>query len=315
VTSLLVLASLAAVTPPTLVAAPASPNDGCPNAHQVTEALQSRLPNSVVPANELLWPAQREIARAVLEVAPDGSLVRFSLVNARGETQLRRTLSVTSQGRFNECQALAETLAAIVERFLDFTTYESSDAADVGAAGSAASGTRWDPARRHLSLFLGAAWRINDIHSSGDLEGRLGGQFDVLTRPFRAAITVSGGVASAQHGSTRDVDATLRRYPLRLGLVADLPRGPGSIQPIVELGVDLTRVDASSRTYYREIPNLNGAIAYRVNAGKRLYFRAVVGGGLTLVRYDVLVGDDAHVVFRTPAAYARVGVETGFVFR
>jgi hypothetical protein len=60
---------------------------------------------------------------------------------------------------------------------------------------------------------------------------------------------------------------------------------------------------------------VSGSIAYRLDVGRRLFLRAFAGGGAALVHFDVAVGDRTHVVFRTPAAYVRAGIEAGFVFR
>ena len=115
------LAALAAVVAPnTLVAPPSVPEDGCPNARQVADALRTRLPEATASIDPQLWPPQREVLRSVLDVASDGTIIRFSLLDSRGELQLRRSLPTAGRGKAGECLALAETIAAIVERFLDF---------------------------------------------------------------------------------------------------------------------------------------------------------------------------------------------------
>lgn len=328
-----VLATLAplAATPSTasLVAAPAAPLEGCPSARQVSEALQSRLPNSVVPANDYLWPAGHEILRSVLEVAPDGTLVRFSLVNARGDIQLRRTLSVASQGKLAECQALADTLAAIVERYLDFTAFDSGDSAagdpdfDVAArAGSraASTSTQVDSGRRQALLFVGAGLRTDFINTPGEAEGRLGAQVDLRRHDPRVpswhlGLVLSAGVAAPRYSLPRTVNASMRRYPARLGVIGDIPAGRGWLEPMVALGVDLLVVDAPSHVSPGVSTLLEGSVAYRWDLGKHLFVRGIAAGGVALLRYDVLLRGETVPVFRTSRAYVGAGFETGVVFR
>ena len=105
---------------------PAGADDTCPNPRQVSDALQAHLPGLVQPGAQ----NRPDALRAVLEVPADGTVVHFSLMDARGEVQLRRSIPAPGRGRPPaECAALAETLAEIVERYLNSVQYQASETA------------------------------------------------------------------------------------------------------------------------------------------------------------------------------------------
>ena len=60
---------------------------------------------SLSPALAPLGPDQSgaaprgEVLRSVLDLPADGTVIRFSLVDERGDTQLRRTLAAPARGR------------------------------------------------------------------------------------------------------------------------------------------------------------------------------------------------------------------------
>jgi len=81
------------------------PEDGCPSARQVTDAMAARFPEVLALGDGTGWPrgasatsAKAEVLRAFLDVPPDGTVVRFWLVDARGEVRLRRTLPAAGRG-------------------------------------------------------------------------------------------------------------------------------------------------------------------------------------------------------------------------
>ncbi len=109
-----------------IVVAPATPADGCPSAGQVGDALVARVPDSVLPADSTMQ--RSDVLRVVLDLSPDGTSIRFALVNGSGETRLKRTLPAPGRGvRGAQCLALADTLATIVDRYLHDVEYEAPE--------------------------------------------------------------------------------------------------------------------------------------------------------------------------------------------
>jgi hypothetical protein len=338
VTSLGILPAMIglALAVPRLVAVPAAPPSGCPNASQVAEALRTRLPEATVPAQPLLWPPEREVLRSVLEIAPDATLVRFSLVDPRGEVQLRRSLPTAVHGDADECVALAEALAAIVERFLDFRDYDSQadlSSLSLGALGAttavaAGAPTTTAPARPRRRLWLIAAGAGVQSGDAGhhDYDGHLGGEVEVGRLRLPLALTASAGLMAVQQGassaaSMSTASATLRRLPLRLGIGTWLESGPGVLEPRLELGLDVGHVSpgTGTRTTATQVSNLtlNAAVGYRIPLGSSVFLRVRAGAGLALYKRDYVipVASPDDVLLGTPRAYLGAAVETGVVFR
>ena len=323
-----------AVAGPRLVAVPVAPQSGCPNATQVAESLRTRLPEATVPAQPLFWPPEREVLRSVLEIAPDATLVRFSLVDAHGEVQLRRSLPTAVRGDADECVALAEALAAIVERFLDFRDYDAQTDSGPGPPGGLSplppgvttAGTRLVPPRRAWQLYVGGGVQTGD---AGTYDGHVGAAIGLGVLRVPVSLTASVGIVPEQHATKTAGSAKLDRMAFHLGAAASFDAGPGIIEPIVELGADwahgqvvamngpdtLTTTDAMLLTNW----TVNGAVGYRVAIGSLLFLRIRGGFGLAIARYalNVQYSPDKYSpdLLSTPRAYLGAAVETGFVFR
>ena len=119
-------------------------------------------------------------------------------------------------------------------------------------------------------------------------------------------------------------DASLSRYPLRLGVATQLQVGFGWIEPTLLLGVDVVSVTGRSygsggppteKIYRRPLPTLNAGIAYRHGIGDRLFARVVAGGGFAFMRYQVVPQGSNDYLLSTPRAYLFVGIDAGVVFR
>jgi hypothetical protein len=340
VTSLGILPALIglAVVGPRLVAVPAAPPSGCPNATQVAEALRTRLPDATVPAQPLFWPPGRDVLRSELEIAPDATLVRFSLIDTRGEVQLRRSLPTAVHGDADDCVALAEALAAIVERFLDFRDYDSQadlSSLSLGALGSSPAGTASAPAGTPASprgrlwlLYVGAGVQSG---GAGNFDGHLGGEVEVGRLRLPLALTASVGLMPEHNGASPAASATpasaaLRRLPLRLGAGTWLAAGPGVLEPLVELGLDFAALTATvpptaipnsgTRTTATDLMNLtvNAALGYRIPLGSSLFLRARAGAGLAIANYALQVKGSPDFL-STPRTYLGAALETGVVFR
>jgi hypothetical protein len=261
----------------------------------------------------------------VLEIAPDATLVRFSLVDPRGEVQLRRSLPTAVHGDADECVALAEALAAIVERFLDFRDYDSQadlSSLSLGALGStpgvSASAPASAPARARGRLWLLYVGGGVQSGGAGNYDGHLGGGVEVGRLRLPLALTASVGLMpSLTRTSAAGASATLRRLPLRLGAGTWLASGPGVIEPLLELGVDVAHVTPGTgiiTTATDVNVTVNAALGYRILLGSAVFLRARVGAGLALVRY-ALQPRNSPDLLSMPWAYLGAAVETGVVFR
>ena len=315
-----------------LVVAPTGPDDGCPSARQVTEAMQARFPASVLPADPASSQNRPDVLRALLDIAPDATVVRFSLIDARGDTQLRRTLPAPGRGRPpSDCVALADTLAAIVERYLGFISYESSEAdvpivrapaaepAPPAPAAPAVPAVPVAPRPRAGLVLIGAGWRMVSEGQSAP-EGRVGAGLELTRSPRRVAGFLTLGLSPGVSGSfTRDGQmrsATLRRFPARVGALLELPAGPGLVEPALELGLDLLvlSVKGPESASYGVASGVDAAVGYRLPT-RSLYVKPKAAIGLTIVRHNIFSDESSQPVFQTPRATASFGIETGVIFQ
>ena len=313
----LLLAPVAAapIVPPT------GADDTCPNARQVSDALQGHLPGLVQPAAA----GRPDALRAVLEVPSDGTVVHFSLVDARGDVQLRRSIPAPGRGRpASECVALAETLAEIVERYLSSVEYHASETAPPPpptAVTPAPPPPPPPPGGRAGFVFLGGALLMASSDNPSLLEGRLGGELELTHRPFALVARLDAGV-SQQESVTRGTDAPfLRRFPLHAGLALELPAGPGTFEPSVSGGVEILQAGSKDSATgrvdqaYRFSPVVSAETGYRVTLGRHLFVRPRASLGFAIVKYDIAVRGRGDVVFRTPSTYSTFGLDAGVVFR
>ena len=120
-----------------------------------------------------------------------------------------------------------------------------------------------------------------------------------------AAIPVPQSVGAAE--------LRLRTFPVRVAVGLPLPLAGGVIAPAVGLNLDLlsfrARGLADARSGLRVEPAAELGLAYRAQS-RRLFVRGSLFGGLSLSPRDFDAGG-AEPVFRTPAAYVRLGVEAG----
>jgi hypothetical protein len=321
-----------------LIAAPALPEQGCPSARQVTDAMQARFPISLVMPDQQL-PTRSDLLRAFLDIAPDGTVVHFSLVDVRGETHLRRTLPVPGRGVLADCLALADTLAAIVERYLSTITYETTEPQMPGIppapppiAIGPAPPSETAPRARAALVLVGIGWRMPGPGPAqqGEIEGHLAGVFELTRSNPRLAIAISAGAAVPREtnwqtdplaaGQLRT--ATLRRFPLRAGVLLELPAGPGWVEPALDLGVDLLffsspamgQLPGYQSTQFA--PALDASIGYRLKVAGRFFIRPKAAIGFVLKRYDIgITQPEDKVVLNTPRASASFGIDTGVLFQ
>lgn len=342
-----------------MVAPPTAPDAGCPSARQVAEAMEVRIPTLLT--NPALTPSDSvqsgtaprgDVLRSVLDVAADGTVIRFSLVDARGDTQLRRTLPSPARSKLaTECLALADTVAAIVERYLATITYDAMDDPPASSQEPAVVESVRSPPppgppvdstmmqrRRAISVSAGLSWRTTTGGGpqQDGLEVRVGGQVE-LTRGFpRLAILVNVGAAP---GITTDLpgdvahdlapsspdatrSATLRRFPLRVGALVALPAGPGFVEPVIQAGADVILLSstagdgAPAASRVRFGPVVEAGVGYRLRLAGAFFLRPGIRIGVAMKRYDTGIRDDpSSLPLATPWAYASFGLDTAVVFQ
>jgi hypothetical protein len=317
-----------------LVAAPVGPDEGCPSARQVTEAMVARFPTLLVPAPaEGQSPTRPDILRARLDVAGDGTVVRFSLIDARGDIQLRRALPAPGRGQsLVDCLALAETLAAIVERYLGGI---GSDPRDIelspvplapSAIWTTAPFESVPPAlpRARLILF-GLGWRMPTARHTGraeqgEIEARIAGELELTRSTPRVAIMLTVGASpgiDAPVGSGPAM-ATLRRFPIRLGGLLEIPAGAGWIEPTVQIGPDLLFVSTTAPSVRSLLVGyaVEAIVGYRLKVAGRLHLRPRAGIGFAIRRWNISPqGEPDTIVLSTPSAYASFGIDMGVIFQ
>lgn len=314
---------------------PPGPDDACPSSRQVGEAMLARFPDALLsdPAAATTRP---DALRSILDVAGDGTVIRFSLVDARGETQLRRALPApgrarpSSEGRPNgECLALADTLAVIVERYLGGIASDAADAVGpdivpVASAPPAAGGPA--AAGRTALLLVGLGWRTPRAAGDGpgEPEARVGGQLQLTRSAPRLSAALSLGISRPIDTPDRDSPnrmVTFWRFPVRLGAVMGLPLGPGTLEPMIEATGDVVLV---SSTAGRVAPAshetavglaLQGGAGYRVKVAGRLFVRPLVSLGAAIRQYDIRVEGTPEPLLRTPWWYASFGIDAGVLFQ
>jgi hypothetical protein len=299
---------------------PSGPEDTCPNPRQVTDALQAHLPGLVQPGDRA--GARPDGLRAVLDVPADGTVVHFSLVDPRGDVQLRRSIPAPGRGRpAAECAALAETLAEIVERYLSSLQYQAAETAPPPPPSPPPAPPPPEPTGRRGFLFFGGAWVMASSNDPSILAGRLGGEVELTHRPFALVAQLDAAMAQQENVIRMTGSASLRRFSAHAGLALEVPAGPGTFEPGLTAGLDVLRASsddtATGRTAsdYRYSPVVGAETGYRVTLGRHFFLRPRASLGFAIVRYDIAVGGPKDVVFHTSSAFSTFGIDAGVVFR
>ena len=307
-----------------VVSAPSGPDQGCPSPRQITEALTARIPAIVVPTYEAASPG-------VLRLSVSGGSptvpLRIELTDPGGEARLFRNLTLAERGKSNDCLALAETVALIVDRFLHDLGYEAPPSPPPVPRAPTDNLTRGPPAvavqrGNRLDVFAGGSWRGAAAIES-DVELGLGLGLERGVGGQRLAATFSAGFSFERRQDIIDgSQATLRRIPLRFGLLMPLALGPGSLEPGLRLAVDwlIARQTWTNRSekHMHASPGVEAVVGYRLDLVGRLFARlnASAGAGIP---YQFVVTQDMiptpTTVFREPRFYVKSGLELGFSFQ
>jgi hypothetical protein len=280
----------------------------CPSARQVNEAIAARLPGVLVPPS----PAPPAGVLELRLAGNPGSGHRLALTDGRGQVLLSRTLPPSTATRDRDCEALAETVALIVDRYLQELAYQSPPA--VAAVASPVVDDP-GPVERRWELFAGGTWQpSNEAGATAGYEARLGvGR--TLGRGARYALELTVGV---QERSFRDAADPLWRFPAELRLLwRQTPRpvrlelGPFAGAQLLLLG---SNRDPMSVGAVRIAPVAGGMGAVRFSLGNRGFVRLVGAAGVAVVRYSFQAPPSEREVFGTERAYVKMGAEGGLAF-
>lgn len=273
----------------------------CPSALQIGQAIEARLPGVLIPPEQGGLPEALVLTTAI---DPAMRVQSFSLVDQRQQVRLRRELPASASAGPQECPALAETVALMVERYLQDLGYRPEPP-------PAPEG------RRRWELFGGATWRPG-ADGMAAYEGRMGGG-RVLGERGRVGLTLALGVEGASQQSWMGASGRLRRYPaeLRLGWRTALGKTTLELGPFagVQLLVLYSHSTEDAATDVRLIPSAGLAGGLRIPLGRAPFVRVVAALGVALLRYDfVNPPPDRTVAFGTERVWGKMGLEAGFSF-
>jgi hypothetical protein len=332
--SLLALA-LVALVAPMMTSAPAAAGaalpagvriavsaDACPSTPQVHDSLEARLPGVVREAGGAL-PV---LALRLAAEEPPGVGLGISLVDPAGRVLLERTLQRpdTVRARDAACEALADTAALIVVRFLREVGYESPpvrppDPSPPRAVRAIAAPPPASPPRPwHVFLGVGTAGRLGFGGSMRDPRPELSANLSAAAG--RLAATLAGGIAGEQLASvpgTASARLRLREHPLRALLGARFGVAGGALHAAAGLGAN--ELVYSSEGLAGAVDDVavelggEGGCWYTRRIAGPLAFRVGLSGGLVAAPRDFDAGQ-LEPVYRTARGYLRGELGLGLLF-
>jgi hypothetical protein len=270
----------------------------CPSPHEVSQAIELRLPGVLVAPQQSGLP---DVLLLTVSPEPSTGAPGFTLVDGQQQVRLRRELPPPATGAGPDCPALAETVALMVERYLQDLAYHGEGA---------------PPELRHWDLFVGASWRPG-AGDSAAYEVRLGASRLFARGRMSAGLVL--GVEGVSQEEWSGVSGRLQRFPAEVRLLARLALGPTFLEAGPFAGVHLLRLESQSAnksaTDVRLSPVLGMLLGLRIPLGRAVFARLVGGLGLALLRYDYVTrGDDTRVAFGTERLWGKMGIEAGFSF-
>ncbi len=297
------------LTQAALVAVQPRGGDECPTSRQVADALSTRMPGVLVPPD-----TQRPEVLLLVFSATGTAMTTFSLLDQDGRPRLERSLASVMGAKPGDCVALADTVALIVERFLQELEVRARPvpAPPRRPMPAAPSGT---PPERAWDLSVGSSWRPGEPGLAAAHLRVLAGR--VLGLADRLKLVVSAGVSGRGSYVTDGVTAELRRFPVSAGLLLRLLLGPGELELGPTVGLDIVTAEARAGTmvkpWLRPGPEAGLVVGFRLPLSPSWFLRFDGGLTLAIVRYEFLGGQGA-VAFSTPRAYAHFGGALGFSF-
>jgi hypothetical protein len=317
-----------------------TPDQSCPAARPVTEALAARLPGFVLPHGQAARPGMLRLA-----VTTDATGIRIDLADPDGAPLLHRVLAVARAP--GECAALADTIALIIERYWREVGYDApplppptpppppppppppAPAAPpapstvvekghtAGPDATAAGGTT------RLSFALSLAGR------AGDGGARDASASAALGLEARVGLRLSAGVANGTTAPIGDGQADFRRYPLRFAAYVPIRLSAGQLEPGVGLNLDLfsyaTRNAGNGVLHSPSMcsgslclgPGADLALGWSFAPVQHVFIRALGRAGAAK-SYEFVaqnrVNQNVAPIWRTPSTYLEVAVESGLWF-
>jgi hypothetical protein len=323
-----------------VIAVSVTPDQSCPAARQVTDALGARLPGFVLPHGQAARPGMLRLA-----VTTDASGIRIDLADPDGAPLLHRVLAVARAP--SECPALADTIALIIERYWREVGYDAPPLPPpsppppppppsppppaqppappaVVTSGSANAAVATEPGvPLRWSLALSAAGR------AGDSGARDASASIALGAEARIGFRLSAGVANGTTAAIGDGQADFRRFPVRLGAYLPIRLPVGQLEPGLGLNLDLfsyTTRDAGDGTLRSPSlcsgslclgPGGDLALGWSFAPVQHVFVRALGRAGAAK-SYDFVaqntVNQNVAPIWRTPSTYLEVAVESGLWF-
>jgi hypothetical protein len=272
----------------------------CPSSRQISAAIEARLPGLLVP------PEQSWLADALLltlSADPSTGAQSFTLVDHQEQTRLRRELPPPTRADAEECPALADTVALMVERYLQELGYRAEPPHSTDRR-------RWD-------LFAGAAWRPGADGLSA-YELRLGGGRALGARG-RLALGLVAGIEGASQQEWPGASGRLRRYPAEVRLLWRASTAPIALEAGPFAGAQLLILDSragdAAVTDAHLIPVVGLLGGLRIPLGRLAFLRVVGSLGVALLRSEFVTADASRrVAFGTERLWGKMGLEAGFSF-
>jgi hypothetical protein len=284
----------------------------CPSVKQVNEAVSARLPGVLVPASPEPPPG---VLRLMLR-ATSPTEHQFVLRSSTGKVLLSRTLPVPPAATERDCEALAETVALIVDRYLQELAYQAEvpAAVEVPAPPPIDSG----PLEPRWELFAGGTWQPASGPSAlSRYEARIGAG-RTLGRSARLALELVVGVQGAEEPHSDTVTASLRRFPAELRLLwRSAPRtlrveaGPFAGLEVLSWSSDrpLAHDDGIRLT-----PLVGGELGLRAALGSRAFVRLLGSLGVAMLRHRFADEPGDIERFGTERTYVKMALEGGLAF-
>lgn len=281
----------------------------CPSAEQVTAAFAAH--RVLASANALS-----------LRVEGRAGAPTIHLLNNSGKEILTRELH--SPAASDDCFALADSVALIVERYLDeiemkrLETATSSTSSTPVVVVSGAQGVHvWAVGLR----LLGRSGRENLVVPGAEAWAER--RVDVKETPWTIAAAAGGLIPNSLKTQRESASVDL----LETWIVGRggpwLKLGSGFLGLQLEAGVAAIRGrrspdNGSTQSDWGVAPWLGMSARYRHELAKNLFAEAAVGGDVSLVRHELVVEvlpDETHsVVAKTPRLFAEFSLSLGLRF-
>lgn len=323
-----------------VIAVSVTPDQSCPAARPVTEALAARLPGFVLPHGQAARPGMLRLA-----VTTDASGIRIDLADPDGAPLLHRVLAVARAP--GECAALADTIALIIERYWREVGYDAPPlppptppappppppppppAAPSAPPVVVESGHTTPPVTTATGAATRWSFALSAAGRAGDGGARDASASAALAAEARVGVRLSAGVASGTTAAIGDGEADFRRFPLRLGAYFPIHLPAGQLEPGLGLDLDLfsygTRNAGTGALRSPSLcsgmlclgPGADLALGWSFAPVQHVFIRALGRAGASK-SYEFVaqsrVNQNVAPIWRTPSTYLELAVESGLWF-